>query len=634
MSNTPEFVAEVATGFPAVPLPGYDQTIVVVGCTDSGTYEPRPWGSSADIAAEYVAGPAARDARHLVSRTNLGLLVQRVESTTPGSYDTIDNSAFAGTAVPATVAGVVPRDEGELYIRFATGGTVGTDGITYYASDDNGRLGADELFRLGTLSRITFAAINAAIDLLPAASQEAVAVAHINELVTDFQAHAILTTGGVHGVADPAAPYTIGTAADYASAYSVFGQLRTSMLAHVATVAATHGAADTTATAAITSIAVPTTPNALIDALVAIKLAFFGTPPTVNTGHTQRTTSAIHGAQDATNLVTSPAPALGTVIAGAVIRCGTFAPAWGNAQLATAFQSIADSDHEPSMVLLSGRVLPTSMPTITTGLGVLEAAGKRCLVVSQARKKTNLETAADWRAALTTEWQDSLDYRVAACAGDGLATFTDGTKTLQYARGFSTQAMRRLMQIDRFRTAWEVELGRLEDFTISDANGIVIGHDERTSPGLKNAKFWTVYRPSSSTIGRVAFLNFDITRYEQISRVRSARVNRITNRMILEIQAVGLSILGKIYDVFRLSPTTGTLSQKAIDALVPRFAAPIKNGFQNDISDWRAPDLIVIGSSVAIDSMTDAFDLVVTINYTPKLPVGRVSATFAVRLGV
>ena len=167
MSATPEFVAEVATGFPAVPLPEYDQTVCVMGTTYAGTDEPRPWGSSDDIAAEYTSGPAARDGRHLVTRTGLGLIIQRVAEATPGAYGTLDDSAFTGTAVPEVVAATVPRDEGELYVRFEAGGTIGTAGITYYKSDDNGRLGADTLYKLGTGSQISFADINAAIDLLP-----------------------------------------------------------------------------------------------------------------------------------------------------------------------------------------------------------------------------------------------------------------------------------------------------------------------------------------------------------------------------------------------------------------------------------------------------------------------------------
>jgi hypothetical protein len=636
MSDTPEFVAEVATGFPAVPLPEYDQTVCIFGTTFAGTYEPRPWGSSADIATEYTSGPAARDGRHLVTRTGLGLLIQRVEEAAPGSYDTIDVSAFTGTAEPAVVATVVPRDEGEIYIRFVTGTTaVGTAGATYYASDDDGRLGATTLFKLGTASRISFADINAAIDFDP---PEAALAAFVEELRSDTLDHFAETAGAVHGAADATSGTGVpGTTVNtLALARTCMIALKAAGLLHVVNVSSSiHGAADTTAQTALTaiSISLSSTGQQVLTAALAYKAAMFGTG-TANSGHTIRITSSIHGAADAVNVIAAATPTAGTINAGDVVRVSTVAPAWGNDQLADAFTALADSDHDPSMLLISGRVLPANLPTISTGLDALEAAGKRCTVVTQARKRADGETEADWRAALEDEWDEALDYRVAVCAGDGLATFTNGAKTLQYARGFSTQAMRRLMQIERYRTAWEVELGRLEDFTISDANGIVIGHDEGTSPGLKTAQFWTVYRAKSSLVGRVAFLNFDMTRYEPDDRVRSVRVNRITNRMIIEIQTVGLGLLGKTYDVKRTSPTTGTLSQAAIDAIIPKFAAPIINGFQNDISDWNAADLITVGQLVTIDPQTDAFDLVVTVNYTPKLPVGRVSATFAVRLGV
>jgi hypothetical protein len=734
MSAIPEFSATVAAGFPAVPLPEYDQTACIFGTTYEGTYEPRPWGSSDDIADEYGAGPAARDGRHLVTRTSLGLLVQRVESTTPGSYNTIDNSAFAGTAVPTVVAATVPRDEGELYVRFVEGtSAVGTAGATYYKSDDNGRLGADVLYKLGTGSTISFADINAAIELDP---PEAALVTIAVEIRADMLAH--FANAVAHNSADAtaAAIITLGVPTTKAEAFAVLNQCRLAWASHLANQTA-HDSADiynvlsaaaaTTAQGGVTiALELKTDMNAHLAATYPAAAASLkaltassvgvqvydaadllaagvlqlnrypsyitfttdaaGTPAdapadvvitgtNADTGLADTdtvtvsqiagtatavkrfladddllitygagggtgalisigTTAAAHNSADVTNTITTADPARGTVVAGDIIRVSTNAPAWGNTQLASAFTALADSDHEPSMLLISGRILPANLPTITTGLNALEAAGKRCVLVAQARKRTDGETAAQWRAALETEWDGVEDYRVSVCAGDGLATFTNGNTTLQYARGFSTQAMRRLMEIQRYRTAWEVELGRLEDFTISDANGIVIGHDEGTSPGLKAAKFWTVYRAKSSLVGRYAFLNFDMTRYPPTSRVRSVRVNRITNRMIIEIQAVGLGLLGKTYDVTRTSATTGTLSQAAIDAIKPKFAAPIINGFQNDISDWNASDLITIGSSVTIDPDTDAFDLAVTINYTPKLPVGRVSATFAVRLGV
>jgi len=634
MSDTPTFSAEVATGFPAVPLPEYDQTAAVFGCAYGGTYEPRPWGSSDDVAAEFTSGPAIRDARHLVVRTSLGLIVQRVEESTPGSYNAIVNSAFTGTAIPTVVSSVVPRDEGEVYIRFVTGADVGVTGATYYVSDDNGRIGATDLYRLGTASRITLSGINAAIDLEPPAAQITVHVTRTNELRTEVIAHFAFTTGTVHTSADTTSDDAIASACtNVATSISLMATLLAALVLHFArgsgqsihiNVAGDNTTSLAAATTAVAAAVASGSGQDAIKALAALTAAY--------ALHLANTTA--HTIADATNVVTSPVPTTGTVVAGDIIRVSTVAPAWSNTFLADAFDNYGNSNHDASIILISGRILPANFATIVTGLNALEGKGKRCVVIAQARKRADGETEAQWRAALDSEWAEYLDYRVAVCAGDGLATFTDGTLNGQYARGFSTQAVRRLMSIDRFRTAWEVALGRLEDFTISDANGIVIGHDEATSPGLKASKFWTVYRPSSSLVGRVAFLNFDITRFNPQDRVRSVRVNRITNRMIAEIQAVGLSLLGKTYDVKRTGATSGTLAQSAVDAIRPKFEQPIQNGFQADISDWNASDLIVIGQTVVIDPDTDAFDLVVTINYTPKLPVGRVRATFAVRLGV
>lgn len=615
------------------------------------------------------------------------------------------------------------------------GADIGVVGATYYVSDDNGRIGATDLYRLGTGSRITLSGISAAIELDPPAAQVTALIALAVELRADRLAHyadavahnsadtasaalialAAPTTGTeaiavvnqvrladishyadatAHDSPDFINEITLAAATTLQGAVLLAVQLKTkanlhNAVSHIASTAALKAAtassvaiqvytaasgllaggvstldaqpgrvtfttaggtasdAPATATIAGTNAATDAADTEVVNvsqtaATVSSTKYWYGTGLSVTysagdgTGATVAigTAARVHNSADATNTIAATSPTSGTIVAGDIVRVSTVAPAWSNTLLADAFTAYGNSNHDASIILISGRILPANFATIVTGLNALEGKGKRCVVITQARKRADGETEAQWRAALDSEWAEYLDYRVAVCAGDGLATFTDGTLSGQYARGFSTQAVRRLMSIDRFRTAWEVALGRLEDFTISNSNGIVVGHDEATSPGLKASKFWTVYRPSSSLVGRVAFLNFDITRFNPQDRVRSVRVNRITNRMIAEIQAVGLSLLGKTYDVKRTGATSGTLSQSAIDAIRPKFEQPIQNGFQADISDWNASDLIVIGQTVTIDPDTDAFDLVVTINYTPKLPVGRVRAIFAVRLGV
>ena len=126
----------------------------------------------------------------------------------------------------------------------------------------------------------------------------------ITELKADLNAPAA-GTGAFHGTADLAAPYTITTPTTAAEVYTSCGHLKTAALAHVVKVSgspAIHGAADSQAQAALYSLVIPTT---LAEARVFVEAfaqIMFG-----SVGHTTRTT--VHGAADATNVLTSTAAA-------------------------------------------------------------------------------------------------------------------------------------------------------------------------------------------------------------------------------------------------------------------------------------------------------------------------------------
>lgn len=126
-------------------------------------------------------------------------------------------------------------------------------------------------------------------------------IARVTELKTDFLAHAA-GTGTYHGTAD-LATYTITTPTTEALLYTSCGQLKTSGLAHVVKVSgspAIHGAADTAAQGALSALVTPATlqeARLFIESFAAI---MFG-----SSGHTTRTAPAVHGAADATNVLTS-----------------------------------------------------------------------------------------------------------------------------------------------------------------------------------------------------------------------------------------------------------------------------------------------------------------------------------------
>lgn len=401
-------------GTPASVLP-----LVVIGHCSDTTNAPiaTPVPITEPGAAQTAGGegPAVELAAGALDPNGKVSLVHLVNSgaSNAATYGTITESwANAAPPVAEADAVVLPDDDFDVEILWTVGGTVGTAGAKYRVSVDNGLHYFAEL-ALGVATSITIPNGGGKVNLLP---DEATVVAYLNDLVTKFQAHAIYTTGGVHLAADPAAPYTIGTATDFATGYTVFGQLKTSSLTHVGESGVAHGAADATATAAITAIAVPSTPHALVDALLAFKAAFFGTPPTVNSGHTQRTTSSIHGAQDATNLVTATAASHGVITAGDTVAFPTNSPTPDATQILTALQSLRTYTGEFGTIVLASPILPSYISTIADELVELWKRNKFPNVVAFFRRPTIGETTTSYRTAL-----EALDgivcVDVAMCSG-------------------------------------------------------------------------------------------------------------------------------------------------------------------------------------------------------------------------
>jgi hypothetical protein len=577
--------------------------VAVVAAAHEGTLDARYRVQPSAILEAHVAGPLVRSARHLLASTRIPLITQWCEASNPGTYGAVDVSRVTGAITITADIAVVPRDEIEGYWLVVTGGEVG-DGstITYYESTNAGR-SMSGLKKLGSATSLTFASDGVKLDLGPS---QTVAVAYLNDMVTKFQAHAVFTTDSVHGDADPAAPYTIGTASDWASAYTVFGQLRTSALAHVATVGTTHGAADGPATTAITAIAVPATPTALIAALTAFKAAFFGTPPTVDSGHTQRTQGTVHAAQDSVNVLTAPAATRGTLNAGDVIRVNTTAPAPSEEELAAAFSSLALSDLTPGIVLIPGRTPASYAGTITAGLDLLKANGKPCECIVQARRATvsPAESQAELREALEEEWT-STDKRILVAATDALCTYQEGTVKLTVARerfsGFATHFAARRVRNPFYETTWKVQPA-FEGVRLVDSDGVLVGHDE---PSDVPTRLQLLYRVPDSQQGRPTVPSIDYSLAGEEDREKTQRANLIRD----EIE--------RVFNSWAWSQV-GTL-------------AATRAGLAAGVADIDAPDLVTVDPNVGLNG--DIVFIAAVINWTPIGAIGRISSTISARVG-
>lgn len=630
MVGIPQVNASDAVGVPPVSSEDIPSRVAVLAAAYQGTLEARYRVQTGPILTDYAAGPLPRSSRHILSSTRIPLITQRLEASNPGAYDDIDLSGVTGTCEPSVDPSVVPRDECEAYWRIVEGGTVTEPGITYYESDEGGRIALSGLKKLGTGTTLGFPTQGILVHLNPPITE---LLTYVNELVDEAEDHFVLTTGTVHGAADTG-PYTVnGTAATLAAGITRFGQILTAAIAHVQkTSSSIHGASDTTALAALQAIVVPTTGQTLLTAALAFKAAFFGTG-TANSGHSIRTTSSIHGAADATNVIVSDVPERGSLNAGDIIRVQTFAPYPSVDELADGFAALAESDLTPGIVLLPGRTPAAYGATITAGLNLLKEAGKPCEVIVQARRATDGETPQDLRDALETEWGAVTDKRIHVCATDALCTLTEGSATLSVAKqrftGFASNFTVRRVVNPFYDTTWKVQPA-LQGVTLVDANGTLVGHDE---PRNVPTRLQLLYRVPDSQQGRPTVPSIDYCLAGEEDREKTQRVNLIRDEIERVFKSWAWGQIGTLAAVKTLSTTSGQLNEGKRQDLQRNAAAALaaRAGLALGVSDIDAPDLVVINPFVTLDG--DIIMLDAVINWTPIGAIGRIDSTISTRVG-
>jgi hypothetical protein len=308
---------------PAAPLDG---PMWILGPTSSGTAEdPFTTTQAATVKSTFGHGPAVEAALQALNKNITQVTLMRVDPTggTDGVYGTITvNSQGAGITVTGDGT-VKPGDDWEPIVRWTAGGTIGVTGIEYeYSLDNGGKYSGPR--ELGTDTSITLPNGGGKYNLV--GLELSTLITRVAEARTDFLGH----TGEsptYHTVVDPNAPYAVTTPIDDATVLTACANLRTHALTHVAVVAGTHGVVDTTAQTALTALVNPTTRAEAIVFIEAFIDIFFGTG-TANSGHSIRTTSAIHAAADITNVITSSPAVAGDVVAGDTFSLTTTAPRW------------------------------------------------------------------------------------------------------------------------------------------------------------------------------------------------------------------------------------------------------------------------------------------------------------------
>lgn len=140
-----------------------DRLAVVGPCTLGPSNTPTLCWSATDVTTTFGVGPAVEAACYEIKHTGRPVLFVRTDTFDDGGYSDLDVDGVEGTSVITTNAGTEPVDDAECAVEFVTGGTVGTAGITYRTSSDDGRTWAAPV-ALGTANSITFGP-NARINL-------------------------------------------------------------------------------------------------------------------------------------------------------------------------------------------------------------------------------------------------------------------------------------------------------------------------------------------------------------------------------------------------------------------------------------------------------------------------------------
>lgn len=228
--SIPGISIEEATGVPPLPDAGIISRVAIIAPANAGTFNAKPIYGMADF-AEFDKGVLVRHGKHIFAETKVPVVVVRCAATNPGEYDTIDNSAVTGTAVPVVASAIVPTDEAELYVKIVDGGTIGTPGITFRRSDSNGREQDTNmpLRALGIATSVDFVDVGARIEFDPPVNS---LVSIATELRADRLAH--YADAVAHNAADAAAIAIIteGVPATNAAALLVINQVRLADIAH------------------------------------------------------------------------------------------------------------------------------------------------------------------------------------------------------------------------------------------------------------------------------------------------------------------------------------------------------------------------------------------------------------------
>lgn len=618
-----------ARGFVAVSA-DLDRLAVVLGATSQGSGLSSFFLSGEAAVAAVGYGDAVDALTQIIEQRQADggsvkypAAIYTTPASTPASYGAVDTSGVTGTAVVTVDGASLPYGTYQAYLRVTKGGLVGTTGIEFKVSTDDGR-SVSSAIALGTATNYTIPHTNVKFVFSPTTSDLTALNTLINEEFTDFNAHVVLTTGSVHGAADSADVVSAGTyptATNTATRVARMNALRAAYNLHVVkTAGGVHGAADT-----VDSITAPVCSD---DSSCLVLALEFKTKYNL---HIAKTAGSVHGLADSTNAVTSPTPTAGALIEGDIVRVPTFAPAPSVGDVDTAFNALAAASIDFALIVCEFPADAAMLAHITTGLNKLLSVGKRVTAIARTRLPDfgAAETESAWAASIVSNFAAFTDSRIHLRATYQL--ITDAMTTRQYLRSDLAQFAADVVRVGRAEFP-DVPADRaMANATLVNGSGLTVGHDEGTRgsvTGLSNDtlgnRFGCVMRFPDYARREAVYCTVPWVLYAPDERIRNLPTRRIANAMERVATSEGISGLGS-----RLFYTPADPSiPGSLPRLTPGSRAAIQGKIFQALSTEFAGD-IQNASDGALDTGLVQVDEVVTVSGGNLLSV---SATLAPRV--
>lgn len=389
MSGNFTVTVQEARGFVAVPA-DIDALAVVMGFSSLGSGL-SPFflsGSTAVIGVGF--GDAVDDLTQIIEQSQPSGTSKKVPAaiystpgSVPGSYGTIDTSGVLGTSVITVDPTSQPFGTYHARIKIISPGTVGTTGITYQSSLDDGR-NFSNTTALGSAGEILIPNSGVRFLLAPPTSADAALFSSVNAVRAAAIAHFVIVTGSppTHAASDTidnAALTAVPAATTIATAIAAFNACLEYLSAHVSNAGGVyHTTADTVAEAALAAIPNAFSADDVADGLPALVAAYNAHRILVGAG-------PVHGTADSTNTAAASTASTGTLLVGDMAKVRTFAPAPSSNDIDAAFAAMAAAPADFALVVCEWDCTASLAAHVSLGLNALLAAGKRVTALVRTR---------------------------------------------------------------------------------------------------------------------------------------------------------------------------------------------------------------------------------------------------------